>query len=537
MQAFDLKTGSKVLVVLALVGLMQVFAPAAMALQVTAFKQAVAEAASDDRDLAAYYRENDYSGLWTGSSAEQAARRRALFAAIAGAGSHGLPEQRYDAEGLLAALLDVKTPRDMGFAEVRMSKTFLRLADDLQTGVLNKSAVLPDNKRDIVQRDRASYLRDIESADPRSFLRGLAPKTTEYARLMKEKARLEHLIRAGGWGASVPADTLRPGQSGAAVLALRDRLLGMGYLPRSASATYDGALQKAVQRFQDDHGLLADGVAGATTIAEINAPPETRLKSVLVSLERERWFNRERGARHILVNLTDFTARIIKDDQEVFATRSVVGKNASDRRTPEFSDEMEHMVINPTWNVPRSIATKEYLPQMQRNRNAAGHLKLYDSRGRVVNRGNINFSQYNARNFPYALKQPPSNRNALGLVKFMFPNKYNIYLHDTPSKDLFNRETRDFSHGCIRLQQPFEFAYQLLSEQEADPKGFFHSVLNTGRETRVKLLNPIPVHIIYRTAFTTAYGQPQYRRDVYGRDALIWDALEKAGVRLPGLQG
>lgn len=515
----------------------QVFANVAAAVQVTAFKQAVAEAASDDRDLATYYRENDYAGLWTGSSPEQEARRRALFAAIAGAGAHGFPSSRYDAEGLLDTLGAVRSARDLGLAEVEMSKVFLRLADDLQTGMLDKTQVLPDNKRETILRDRIAYLHAIEAADPRAFLRDLAPSTTEYARLMKEKARLEHLIRSGGWGPTVASETLQPGQSGAAVLALRNRLISMGYLPRSAAATYDGTLQEAVQLFQEDHGLLADGVAGSTTIEEINKTPTDRLKSVLVAMERERWFNRERGAHHILVNLTDFTARIVKDDQQVFTTRSVVGKNDSGRRTPEFSDEMTHMVINPTWHVPRSIATKEYLPQMQRNRNAVSYLKLYDSRGRVVNRANVNFSRYNARNFPYSIKQPPSDRNALGLVKFMFPNIYNIYLHDTPSKDLFNREKRDFSHGCIRLQQPFEFAYQLLAEQEEDPKAYFHSVLKTGSEKRVDLETAVPVHIIYRTAFTTAHGQPQYRRDVYGRDTAIWGALEKAGVDLTELSG
>lgn len=505
--------------------------------QVTAFKQAVAEAASDDRDLARYYRENSYEGLWTGTDAEDTARRKALFAAISGAGAHGFPETRYGAEGLLTVLRDVRSPRDLGFAEVQMSKTFLRLADDLQTGMLDKARILPDNKREIIERDRFSYLVEIENADPRAYLRGLAPKTTEYARLMKEKARLESLAQSGGWGETVRADKLQPGDAGAGVIALRDRLIAKGYLARSASGTYDAELELAVRAFQEDHGLEVDGVAGSGTIAEINTAPEDRLKSVLVALERERWFNRERGTRHIMVNLADFTARIIENDAQVLVTKSVVGKNTGDRRTPEFSDEMDHMVINPTWHVPRSITTKEYLPQLKRNRNAVSHLKLYDSRGRAVSRGAINFSQYSARNFPYAMKQPPSSRNALGLVKFMFPNKYNIYLHDTPAKELFNKDVRAFSHGCVRLQKPFEFAYQLLSDQEADPKDYFHSVLNTGRETRVNLERPVPVHIIYRTAFTSAQDKPQYRRDVYGRDAVIWSALEKAGVSLPGVQG
>jgi len=198
---------------------------------------------------------------------------------------------------------------------------------------------------------------------------------------------------------------------------------------------------------------------------------------------------------------------------------------------------MEYMVVNPTWHVPRSIAGKEYLAQMPRNPHAAGHLRLYDSRGREVSRAAVDFGAYSARSFPFAIKQPPSERNALGLVKFMFPNKYNIYLHDTPQKALFDRDKRDFSHGCIRLQQPFDFAYALLSKQESNPEAYFQSVLNTKRETYVYLDQPVPVHIIYRTAFTQAQGRIQYRGDVYGRDAKIWDALERLGVSLAAVQG
>ena len=198
---------------------------------------------------------------------------------------------------------------------------------------------------------------------------------------------------------------------------------------------------------------------------------------------------------------------------------------------------MEFMVINPTWNVPRSIAIKEYLPLLKRNRNAVGHLRLVDSRGRTVNRGAVDFSQYNERTFPFNMKQPPSRGNALGLVKFMFPNKYNIYLHDTPSKNLFNRNVRAFSHGCIRLQQPFDFAYALLAKQMSNPQEYFQTILKTGSETKVDLKTPVPVHLIYRTAITKPKGGMEYRRDVYGRDAKIFNALSKAGVVLRAVRG
>ncbi|MEO0945257.1 MAG: L,D-transpeptidase family protein, partial [Pseudomonadota bacterium] len=233
----------------------------------------------------------------------------------------------------------------------------------------------------------------------------------------------------------------------------------------------------------------------------------------------------------------DYQAKIIDNGKVTFQTKSVVGHVDLDRRTPEFSDVMEYLVINPTWNVPRSIATKEYLPLLQENPNAVGHLRLVDARGRVVGRDGIDFSQFDEKTFPFDLKEPPSQGNALGLVKFMFPNRHNIYLHDTPAKRLFGRETRAFSHGCVRLNDPFDFAYELLSKQERNPQAFFRTQLNTGKETFVNLDEHVPVHLVYRTAFTQAKGATQFRRDVYGRDAKIWKALENAGVALRGLRG
>jgi L,D-transpeptidase YcbB len=255
-------------------------------------------------------------------------------------------------------------------------------------------------------------------------------------------------------------------------------------------------------------------------------------------LERLRWIGEtDRGARHIWVNLPDFTAKIVDHGRVTFSTRAVIGKDEEGRHTPEFSDMMEYMVVNPSWSVPRSITVKEYLPLLQRNPNAVGHLSVIDGNGRVVPRGAVNFAGYSARNFPFALRQAPSNSNALGLVKFMFPNQYNIYLHDTPSKDLFAQEVRAYSHGCVRLGSPFDFAYALLAAQTDDPQGVFARALQGGNETTVRLDAPVPVHLVYFTAWPGAKGQMGYRNDIYGRDGDIWTALGAAGVAMIGVQG
>ena len=505
--------------------------------QVTAFKQAIAEASARDDDLATFYRGREFEGLWIGSTRTERNRRNALLAAFEGAGNHGLPSTSYDHNRLMAQIAAANTPAEQGRLEVEMSRLFLNYARDVQTGMLVPARVDELIKRQVPLRSQLSTIQAFAQSSPTGFLRALPPSSPEYTRLMREKIRLERLLGQGGWGAQVQGGKLVLGSSGQQVVNLRNRLIAMGFLPRTTTQTFDEAMQGAVQRFQQAHGLAIDGEVGDGTKRELNIPVERRLQSVIVAMERERWINRPRGARHVWVNLTDFTASIVDNDVVTFQTRSVIGANDPDRRSPEFSDVMEFMVINPSWYVPRSIITKEYLPQLQRNPNAVRHLEITDSRGRQVNRATVDFTTFNERNFPFSMRQPPSRGNALGLVKFMFPNRYNIYLHDTPAKNLFSRETRAYSHGCIRLNDPFDFAYSLLARQTSDPEGFFQTRLATNRESRVDLNDPVPVHIVYRTAFTSATGDLHFRRDVYGRDGRIWNALAREGVAVRAIQG
>ena len=502
-----------------------------------AFRHAVAEQSAESDAVAAFYRERDFAPLWT--TGADAGRRQALFAALDGAAAHGLPAGRYGAEALREKFRTARSERERGLVEVAATRAFLAYAQDVRTGFIVPASVDPGLVREVPLRDPLATLRAFAAAkDPAAFVGALPPQGPEYAALRRGMLDLRQVIAGGGWGPAAGGGALRPGDTGPAVIALRDRLVRMGYLARSVAPDYDGALQTAVQRFQIDHGLTPDGVAGEGTLAEINVAPEDRLASVLVAMERLRWMNGlPLGRRHIWVNLPDFTARIVDDGKVTFETVTVVGMNQADRRSPEFSDRMEFMVVNPTWNVPRSITVKEYLPMLQKNPNAAGHLRITDRRGRVVNRGAVDFTQFTAQNFPFSMSQPPSDDNALGLVKFMFPNKWNIYLHDTPSKSLFGKEVRAFSHGCIRLGQPFDFAYALLSRQTDDPKGLFEQHLRTRAENTIMLDRPVPVHLVYFTAWPDARGRIGYRRDVYGRDGRIYEAMTAAGVVSDAVRG
>ncbi len=500
---------------------------------VSPFKQAVAEAAAHYPEIAEFYRANAYEAVWTGNGREFMDRRAALLNALENAGDHALPASRYGVDALKTSLREITSQRELGHAEVQLSHRFLRYARDLQSGVLVPKRVDPNIDRKAPTRSDAEVLEEFTRSNPREFLRGLQPDSVQYLHLLKAKATLYRLLDEGGWGAPVPAESLKPGASGPDVVALRNRLIAMGYMGRSAVPTYDAMLQIAVQRFQIDNGLHPDGVAGRATMAEVNRQVEDRIRSVIVALERERWMNFPRGERHIWVNLADFSAAIIDDREVTFRTRSVIGQNTDDRRSPEFSDKMEYMEINPSWYVPNSIAVNEYLPQMiETEGEAEAHLEIVDEQGEVLDRSLIDWSFVEAETFPFGLRQAPGPENALGYVKFMFPNQHNIYLHDTPEKALFSRERRAFSHGCIRLDSPFEFAYEILRPQAENPEEYFQRFLETGEQTHVVIEQPIPVHIVYRTALISPEGRLSFRRDVYGRDMKIFEALAEAGVAL-----
>lgn len=500
--------------------------------QTPAFRQALAESVAADEKVSAFYRERNYLPLWTGP--DDAARRQALLVALEHAPAHGLPMARYDRAGLIAAFEAVESERQRAQLEAKVTRVFLQYARDISSGVLDPRRIDRSIVRVLPRPDPATLLRDFAEAPPTSFIRNLAPSAPEYARLFRARQDLERVIAQGGWGPTVPQARFAPGTSGEDVVTLRNRLIAMGYLERSATASYDSALQNAVLQFQIAHGLEPDGIAATATIRAINIAPEERLKSVIVAMERERWLNIPRGDRHIWVNLADFTSRIVDNDRVTFETISVVGAQSTDRQTPEFSDRMTYLELNPDWTLPRSIVARSYWGALASG--GARHLQIVDARGRVVPREAIDFGRYTPANFPFNVRQPPGPSNALGEVKFMFPNPYAIYLHDTPERHLFRTTVRTHSSGCIRLNDPREFAYELLSRQSDDPQRLYHTTLNTRQQTRIYLDEPVPVHLVYRTAFTDVRGVLNFRADMYGRDARIHEALEQAGATGSGLQ-
>jgi murein L,D-transpeptidase YcbB/YkuD len=495
-----------------------------------AYKLALSKELTDNSAAFEVYQERGFKPIWVNRSREARSRLGALFAAFEDSAAHGLPIGMFDVGTIQNDIRAIRTSADLGRAEGKITRAYLEYAQMIRFGVVQPGAVDEEIKRKRGKIDQRSYLKNLLASDAQAFFQRIYPQNREYARLVQEKERLFAIIARGGWGVAVTGGKLQPGDRGKHVVSLRNRLIAMGYLSRTLTVRFDADIQRAVQAFQLDHGLAADGIVGDGTRAELNKSPKDRLAAILVAMERERWTNFERGNRHVWVNLANFSAKIMNEGRVEFHTRTVVGTNKDDQRSPEFSDEMEHMVVNPTWHVPRSIAVNEYLPAFQKDPSAHGYLNMLDTLGQIVSRDQVDFAAFDEDTFPFDLKQPPSTRNALGLVKFMFPNRHSIYLHDTPSKSLFAREVRAFSHGCIRLQDPFDFGYALLSVQSSDPKGEFHRALYSGVETVIPLNIHIPVHLIYRTAITKPTGGMTYRRDIYGRDAKILAALVGKGV-------
>ena len=492
-------------------------------------EMALAQAVADAPLLAGYYGRYGLTPIFEG--ADGPARRDALIAAIAAQPAHGISPARYRPDALAQAGEGVA-------AEALHAKALALLISDLTGGVVRPTAVSAQIHREVRRPEMSGLIHGFVTApDPAAYLAGLAPQAPAYAALQRALRERTGLAAIVSDLPPAPEAIWRPGMRGAGVLALRARLAAAGFAtapgePRPGDPQlYDAALARAVARYQQAAGLPSDGVAGPRTIRHLNGGLDADARRILMAMERMRWMGGEDlGARHVWVNIPEFSARIVENGQQIFETRTVVGTADPARQTPEFSDRMEYVVMNPRWNVPRSITVKEYLPRLQANRNAVAHIDVVDGRGNVIPRANVDFGRYTAANFPYRMRQKPSDDNALGLVKFIFPNPWNIYLHDTPTKHLFAQDMRAHSHGCVRIGDPMDLARALLSPQSDDATGMVARALESGRERYLPLTPNVPVHLVYFTAYPAASGRIRFFADVYGRDAALWDLLQKAAL-------
>ncbi len=364
-------------------------------------------------------------------------------------------------------------------------------------------------------------------------LHGLKPRQQFYHNL--RLALLEHrqIASMGGWGEVQSGSLLKEGATDSRVYQLKKRLLQSGdllFLDDSTRYFFDTATHYAVIKFQKRHGLQTDGIVGPQTLAALNIPVEKRIRQIELNLERLRWSFRNLGNRYLMVNIADFKLDAVENDRIVWSMRVVTGKQYW--HTPVFSSTMKYLVFNPSWNVPDSIAVDEILPKIRRQPdylelNNFSVVRGWGKNEKTVQPETINWAKLKKENFPFRFRQLPGPLNPLGRIKFMFPNKYNVYLHDTPNKNLFSKNVRMFSHGCIRVEEPVKLAAYLLQSDEKLGQEELIDIIEKGKETEIPLPQHVDIHIFYLTAWVDSNNHVQFRNDIYGRDLKMEQVLQK----------
>jgi L,D-transpeptidase YcbB len=419
--------------------------------------------------------------------------------------------------------------------ELLLTDAFFLYGSHVLTGQINPRDLKEEWFGERAPADLGTGLQQASEAHRvEQFLHNLRPMHAGYVALHNTLASYRDILRMGGWPVIPDGPKLRKGDRGPRVAALRHRLRLTSDLDQVAvpvDEVFDATLERALQRFQERHGLDPDGTVGPSTLTALNVPTEARVRQIELNMERWRWLPQTLGERYILVNVANFALDVVERGRSVLAMRVVVGKPS--RRTPSFSADMTHLVLNPHWYVPPTIAIQDKLPLIRRDPSylTRQNFKLFrHGEGGVarVDPRSVDWSSATARNFPYQLRQDPGPRNALGRVKFMLPNPYHVYLHDTPARELFAKNPRAFSSGCIRLEKPMELAAYLLQDDSQWSQQRISATSQRGTEQVVPLPVAIPVHLLYWTAWADAAGVVHFREDIYDRDKVLDQALREA---------
>lgn len=480
------------------------------------------------------YADRRHAPLWVSGKQPQP-HARALVEAIAASEAQGLRIGDYDLAGLKGALEAAyrnggAEPAALAELDIRLTTLFLSYGRDLLAGRLDPKTV----DRDWYIRMRAATADSVlrataRSADLVKAIGDLAPGQPDYRALAAELARYRAVQAAGGWVA-VKAP-LRVGASGPEVLALRSRLAASGDLDSSAvsAPTFDEPLAQTVTRFRQRHGLPAGGGLDAAALKALNVPIAQRIRQLELNLERFRWLPNDFGDRYVFVNVPDFHLRAFDGGKEVLDMRVIVGEEY-DQETPVFADTMSYVEFRPYWNVPRSITIEEIAPKVRARSDflRANNYEIVPVSGKQepVDPRSVDWNDVEAEDFPYRVRQGPGPTNALGLVKFMFPNRFNIYMHDTPAQHLFHQHRRAMSHGCIRLQHPDRFAEYVLAGVPEWTLERIAEAMQQEETQQVRVKRTLPVYILYLTAFVQD-GRVQYRDDLYGTDERALTRLSK----------
>ena len=476
-----------------------------------------------------FYRQRNYQHAW--QNARQVEDLLRLAEDSAGEGFRPNDFHATEVRDFLAGLSPSDIPAtERANADILLSDSLLRLIHHHHHGKVDPHTL--DKNWNHVEGPYASDLaadleRAVSADDLGVWVEVFAAKPSFYTRLKQGLARYREIAAAGGWQEIPAGKLIRPGMKDPRVPLVRERLRATDDYRGTASDShgYNEGLQAAVLAFQTRHHLATDSVVGPATLAAMNISAEERLDQIRVNLERMRWVSKGLPSDHLLVDIAAQEVELLHSGEVVWRSRAIVGR--SSRPTPVFRDQIEYLELNPSWTVPPTILKKDILPAMRKN---PGYLKkkglqVVSRAGKPVAAGSVNWHAP-AASFPYMIRQPPGSRNALGQVKFMFPNRYSVYLHDTPSRSLFDKPRRLYSSGCVRVERPWELAELLLNDPEHWNAERFDRIVASRRSRRVDLEEPLPVVLAYWTAEAGPDGEVRFREDIYSRDALVLDALD-----------
>jgi len=498
-----------------------------------------------------FYLEREAQPLWVTSGGLQN-RAKVLIKELEEAGREGLNTTIYHLFDISSLLIDINIrivmetsePAEFAKLDLLLTDAFFAYGFHLSEGIINPDANGFDWYINKPQKNVAKILEStLDQNNLAGFVDRLQPRHSGYLRLKAALLKYQNINELGGWHKVPAGPKMRQGDRGARVAALRSRLITSGDLADSKNGDrkyFDEVLEDGVKRFQARHGLKVDGIVGSATLSALNIPVEDRIKQVRLNMERWRWLPQDLGRRHILVNTANFELNVIEDKQIKKTIRAIVGKTK--RPTPVLSRKITFMELNPYWNIPHKIALNDILPRIKKDSHYLVDQKIrvfenWKSDAKEISSESIDWDMITKANFSYKLRQDPNTANALGSIKFIFPNEFAIYLHDTPARELFSKTKRTFSSGCIRIEKPIELAAYLLQD---NPKWDLEKITAAveSRKTKIIILpDPVNIHILYWTAWVDKDGTINFRDDIYGRDNKLNIVLNRNAVSPQVLYG
>ncbi|MBI4844191.1 MAG: L,D-transpeptidase family protein [Nitrospirae bacterium] len=485
--------------------------------------------------IADFYRGKGFEPVWVQDKNYQVLASE-LISAINNAYLEGLAPAHYHLEQINLALdqavggvtgasfSGIETLADL---EMLLTDAYLMLSCHYSEGCESSLSMEPEWLKNVGNADLMSLLqKSSRERRIKEALNELLPSSEEYSRLRDALARHRLIEKEGGWPKVSNGPLLRSGSQGIRVAELKKRLSISGDLNTAMGlngAVFNNELKDAVIRFQKRHGLRVDGIVGPGTLNALNIPASSRIRQIELNLARLRWIRVESIKRYIMVNIAGFSLDVIENGGIVMSMKAIVGKPYWN--TPVLNEKMTHIVLNPSWNIPESIAAEEILPKLRVNRDylKKQNINIFKrgSDNDKISPDSIDWPEASEDNFNYLLKQEPGPLNPLGQIKFVFPNSFNVYIHDTPYKSAFNSEMRNLSHGCIRIEHAEKLAEYLLKGDTGWPLEKIKEVLSIGKEKTVLLKEPIDVIVIYMTSWVDKEGEVQFRNDIYGRDSRL----------------